>query len=141
MLRDRGYEVGVEDLGMSLATFRQTYGDAPDRADLALTAMHTVDESAVQVHFPSDPRVNSQTLQRLSQIMVAANVVHAILVVPELPTTQAGTVQCPRPRHRAPPSPASVAPLPPLRVIPPPQVPPSAPNHPPGRQAAPGGDA
>lgn len=45
MLRDRGYEVSLEDINLSLQDFRTVYGERPDVDRLRISAHHRSDSS------------------------------------------------------------------------------------------------
>lgn len=45
MLRDRGYEVSLEDINLSLKDFRTVYGERPDVDRLRISAHHRSDSS------------------------------------------------------------------------------------------------
>ncbi|XP_057798315.1 DNA-directed RNA polymerases II and IV subunit 5A-like [Salvia miltiorrhiza] len=81
MLRDRGYVVTDDEIGMTKAEFIDKYGHNMKREDLMLIkVMRNNSAHQIYVFFPDEAKVGAATVRTLVNRMVQDNVTRAILV-------------------------------------------------------------
>ncbi|CAN7095253.1 unnamed protein product [Brassica rapa subsp. narinosa] len=82
MLRDRGYEVSLEDINLSLQDFRTVYGERPDVDRLRISAHHRSDSSnKVKVVFFGTGKVKVNTIRSVAAEILSQETITGLILV------------------------------------------------------------
>ncbi|WZZ17759.1 hypothetical protein YC2023_110848 [Brassica napus] len=82
MLRDRGYEVSLEDINLSLQDFRTVYGERPDVDRLRISAYHRSDSSnKVKVVFFGTGKVKVNTIRSVAAEILSQETITGLILV------------------------------------------------------------
>ncbi|CAF2112399.1 hypothetical protein Bca4012_095487 [Brassica carinata] len=82
MLRDRGYEVSLEDTNLSLQDFRTVYGERPDVDRLRISAHHRSDSSnKVKVVFFGTSKVKVNTIRSVAAEILSQETITGLILV------------------------------------------------------------